>query len=123
MLKKLEYSLPVTMLSEAECKKIMMPLLKVGLLTLGMVVTFPRALVFGPKCFQGIAFPHLFTLQGLTHIYRLLTFGSSSGHLSGKLLWQSMEILKVEVGILGPFLSQSYECFGALAMDCWLKHT
>ena len=36
---------------------------------------------------------------------------------------QSMEILKVEVGIPGPVLSQSYERFGHLATDSWLKHT
>ena len=34
-----------------------------------------------------------------------------------------MEILKVEVGIPGPMLAQSFEHFGTLATDGWLKHT
>ena len=123
VLKKLEYSLPATTLTEAQCKQIMKPLLKVGLLALGVIVSFPRALVFGPEHFQGLAFPHLYTLQGLAHIYRLLKFGSSAEHMTSKLMRQSMEILKIEVGIPGPVLFQSYECFGHLATDSWLKHT
>ena len=34
-----------------------------------------------------------------------------------------MEILKVEVSIPGPMLAQSFEHFGTLATDGWLKHT
>ena len=90
----------------------MKPLLKVRLPASEVIASFPRELVFGPKHFQGLTFPHLYTLQGLAHIDRLLKFGSSAKHMTGKLMRQSMEILKVEVGIPGPVLSQMYEHFG-----------
>ena len=41
VLKRLEYSLPATTLTEAQCKQIMKPLLKVGLLASGVVASFP----------------------------------------------------------------------------------
>ena len=74
MLKKLEYSLPATTLTEAQCKQIMKPLLKVRLLALGVSASFPWALVFGPEHFQGLTFPPLCILYR-DWPDRLLKFG------------------------------------------------
>jgi hypothetical protein len=123
IIKKLEYPLPVMVFTEKQCTAILHPLLTLALQAMGIQGNFPRDLVHGPKKYQGLGIPNLYITQGIAHINWLLKYGTAEEHLTGKLIQQSMEAMKVEVRLPGPILSQSYDAFGQLATNCWLKHT
>ena len=104
-----------------ECKAIMRPLLQAALLASGIVRTIPRALVFGPKYYQGLAVSSLYTHQQVEYIERQLKFGQAKDNIMGKLLCQSLEATKLEVGCSGSLLSLSYMEYGGLATPTWIS--
>jgi hypothetical protein len=54
----------------------------------------------------------------------LLFFFKRQGNSpTGKLLRMSIEATKVEIGVGGSLFAQSFERFGSLAMECWVKLT
>jgi hypothetical protein len=65
IMKSIQYPLPATTFSLAECQAIMRPLLKVGLSASGVMSSMARAIVFGPLRYQGIAIPDLYVFQGV----------------------------------------------------------
>ena len=123
ILKTLQYPTPATTLSKAQCDSIMSPLLQAGLPCAGISRNFPRVLVYGPTKFQGLGVTSLYTTQGLEHIERLVKFGTSMKHLTGKILRHSLEALKMELGTNGSVFSLPYETWGPLATESWLKFT
>jgi hypothetical protein len=71
----------------------------------------PRAVVYAPMKFQGLAVPNLYVETGIQHVAILLqeTQGNSP---TGKLLRMSIEATKVEIGVGGSLFAQSFERFG-----------
>jgi hypothetical protein len=61
--KSLEYSLPVTSLSEAKCDAIMAPAIMAGLASSHICRNFPRALIYAPAANLGAGIPNIFTVQ------------------------------------------------------------
>ena len=100
----------------------MAPILMSGLNALGMQRHLPRAVVYAPLKYQGLAVPNLYVETGIQHISLVLqeTYRNS---LTGKLLCMSIEVAKVEVGVGGPLFMQPFERFGILATESWVKHT
>ena len=122
-LKSIQYPLPATTLTEERCASIMKPLLKVGLPSSGIVRTIPRALVFGPKYYQGLGCPCLFTHQQADHVERLMKYCMAEENMTGQLIRQSVEASKLEIGCTGPLMSQSFKQVGILATSTWVTKT
>ena len=121
IMKSIQYPLAATTLVEKECEAIMQPLLQAALLASGIVRTIPRALVFGPKYYQGLAVSSLYTHQQVEHIERMLKFGQAKDNITGKLLCQSLEATKLEVGCSGSLLLLSFMEYGGLATPTWIS--
>ena len=123
VLKSIQYSLPTTTLQYDQCRKIMSTLLKAALPGSGIIRTLPRDLVYGPLKYQGLAVPCLYTHQQVEHILRILKFCHASMHLTARLIRQSLEATKLEIGCKGPLLSRNFAEFGRLATPTWITHT
>ena len=72
LLKSLEYVLNTSTFTETECDWIIRPALEVLLQGSGFVKTFPRKVVFGPLCLQGLGIPHPYHTQGIFQVKKLL---------------------------------------------------
>jgi hypothetical protein len=72
--------------------------------------------------YQGLAVPNLYVESGIEHVALLLqeTHGLTQ---TGKLLIMSLEAMKVEIGVGGSVLTQSFSRYGSLATRSWVKHT
>jgi hypothetical protein len=84
ILKTLQYPLPATTLTRQQCDAIMVPILQGGLPASGIARTFPRAVVYAPICYQGLAtqYKGCITFSEIFVIVRILTTlrGSFYGH-------------------------------------------
>jgi hypothetical protein len=72
--------------------------------------------------YQGLAVPNLYVESGIEHVVLLLqeTHGLTQ---TGKLLILSLEAMKVEIGVGGSVLTQSFSRYGCLATRSWVKNT
>ena len=122
ILKTMSYPLPATTLTESQCDHIMAPILQACLPRSGIVRTFPRSLAYASHQHLGLDIPNLYWLQGYYHIDRLLRFANSS-HLTGRLLRQSCEFLRLELGCNGSLFAIPFTLFGHLPTESWLTHT
>jgi hypothetical protein len=122
VMKTLLYAAPAATITNGEASHIMAPIVMSGLNAMGMQRHMPRAVVYAPLKFQGMAVPNLYIETGIQHIAILLreTSGNSP---TGKLLRMSIEATKVEIGVGGSLFTQSFDRFGPLATECWVKHT
>ena len=50
----------------------MSPILNAALPKMGLNRNFLRAVVHSPKMFQGLAIPHIFTMQNIQHIVNII---------------------------------------------------
>ena len=123
IMRSIMYPLPATTMTEEQCEKIMGPMLKAGLSSAGVVRTLPRALVYGPKYYQGLGIPCLYTQQEVDHIERILKFCQAKSNLTGQLIRQSVEATKLEIGFPGSLFSQSFAEIGKLATATWATKT
>jgi hypothetical protein len=103
ILPTLQYPLLALSLSEEQCTHIMAPVVKAVLSVNGVASTFPRALVYGPRQWQGLALQNLYTIQGLKHVEALL---SPSTKLGTHLMRAAIESTIIEAGVPGPLLMQ-----------------
>jgi hypothetical protein len=123
-MKSIQYPLPATTFSPAECQAIMRPLLKVGLAASGVMSSMARAIVFGPLRYQGLAIPDLYVFQGVKHIEKIICYSLSKDNIStGSLIRASLEATKLELGLPGSVLSQDFSKHGCLATKTWCTHT
>ena len=65
VMKTIEYPLPALTLTEEESRRVMAPILEAGLRTSGICSRMARALVYGPKKFQGLGLKSLYVKQGI----------------------------------------------------------
>jgi hypothetical protein len=120
--KTLEYPLATTTLSKSQCDKLTSVIAQVALPRIGVIRSFPRALLHAPPKFAGLNIPNLYVEQGVSHILRLIRYSRSKNHSTGLLLRQTCEALKLELGTNGPLLSNSWS-LAVLATDGWIKST
>jgi hypothetical protein len=66
--------------------------------------------------------PNLYVETGIQHVSLLLQ-ETHSILMMGKLLRMSIEATKVEIGVGGSLFTQSFDQFGQLATDSWVKQT
>ena len=107
VMKTLLYAAPALMITSSDATYIMAPILKSGLNALGMQWQLPRAVVYAPLKYQGLAVPNLYVETGIQHVTLLLR-ETHSNSPTGKLLRMSIEATKVEIGIGGSLFQQSF---------------
>jgi hypothetical protein len=122
VLKMLLYAAPVLTITNKKATHIMAPILISGFNALGNQRHLPRAVVYAPLKYQGLAMPNLYVESGIQHMSLLLQ-ETHSNLMMGKLLRMSIEATKVEIGVGGSLFTQSFDRFGQLATDSWVKHT
>jgi hypothetical protein len=86
--KTIKYPMMTTSLSKAQCETVMRPFLNAGPSASGVACSMPRAVVWGPLRYQGLAICHLYTTQGVEHLLALLWHGTCPT-LTGQLLHTS----------------------------------
>ena len=121
IMKSLEYPLMATSLSKDQCDKIMKPIRAAILPVLGINRNLPLTIVHGPKLYQGLGIPDLWTVQGTLKLWLALQHGDAPT-ITGHQLRASMELHTIEIGLSGQLLQQDYKIFGHLATTSWLKH-
>ena len=110
-----------TSLSKSQCNTIMKPLLDASLGALGLNRKMTRAVVYGPKRYQGVGIPDLWTLQGILKLWLAIAHGDAPS-ITGCTLRSVLALHTIELGLPGTFFQQDYATFGHLATQSWLKH-
>ena len=121
IMKKLEYPLAALTLSEKECDKIMSPIIRNALPRTHYNRQFCRRTLFAPGSHLGLEFPNLYAIQITSHLEALLRHGPHNS-ITGKLIRESIEHCKVELGLPGSLFVQDYEKNGHYLTDCWIKN-
>ena len=122
IIRALEYPLVATTLTETETEKIFSPIRQAVLPQCGIVRTFPRSITHAPLKHQGLAINSLYTSQYVQHIMTLLKFGGTTT-VTGNLISQSLELMKLEIGISRPIQDITFHKIAHLATDTWTKST
>jgi hypothetical protein len=107
MRKTMDYPMAATQIEREEWDEIMTLINKVALPRSGLVRTFPHAILYGPKKFQGSGQQHPFYMQEILHIYELVKEINQSTQ-QGKQYCITLEQLKMETGFPGPFTQVPY---------------
>jgi len=113
LLPKLVYPLIVTTLLDKQCHSILKLVLQQGLPAMGVNRHLPRAVVHGPRIFQGLNIPNLYSKQMITHIQTIVKFGQHKSDPTGALLRACGELLRLELGVGGLIFQVSphfYPC-------------
>jgi hypothetical protein len=99
LLKKLEYVLPATNLTKAECDFITRPALNTCLSHSGVNRHISRNVVYGPLCIQGMAVPDLYHSQGSAKVAKILKFHADPSTPNYHFLQVSIQDQQVELGL------------------------
>jgi hypothetical protein len=120
IMKSIQYPLPATTCSAAECQAILMiPFLKVGLSASGVMSSMARAIVFGPLLrYQGLAIPDLYVSQGVQHhIEKIIRYYLSKDNITGRRIRTSLEATKLAGTGTSTMISIFHITFPT--MDTW----
>ena len=121
-MRTLAYPLPALNLSEPECIKIMKPVLDASLAKTRVSRHFPQSVIYGPKQEKGLGYSDLFLQQGLSHI-SIIQQHLNTKTITGSFLRNSIELMKIEIGLGYNLFSLDFEVYGTYATDCWIKST
>ena len=121
ILKTLEYPLMSTSLSTTQCDTIMKPILGAALPALGVNCHLSRTVVYGPRKYQGLGIPNLWTTQGILKLWLAIAHGDAYT-ITGCALRALLSLHILELGLPGSLFKQDLQKFGHLATSSWLKH-
>ena len=117
IIKTIQYPLLTMSLLERECNYIMAPILEKGLAASNICGKLDRRVVYGPRKFQGLAIPNLYTTQGITQLERLMLLGTDRS-ITSQLMMISLEQLKMELGIGGHIFHPENNIYFEYATEC-----
>ena len=122
-LKSIEYPLPALTLSEDECVQIMWPLLRSYLPKSGLNRHFPRDILYGQVDKHGIGLKNIYLTQGISHVIDIIHHLWHNS-LTGNLIVQSLEQLRMEVGVNGNLFEFNYDKYKAIILtESWVQFT
>ena len=121
IMRTLCYPLPALTLSHKECNRIMKPVLDASLAKTHVCRNFPHSVIYGPKSEKGLGITNLFLSQGLSHISYIQQYLADPDNITGSFLRNSIEALKVEIGVGLNLFTLNYERYKHIATDCWIK--
>lgn len=110
----------VTMLSKWQYKGIMAPIMTVGLNGLGSNWPLPQTLVHGTIEKQGLGLPHIYTLQGISHLEDVITHPALES-LTSRMHGANLEQLLVDIGLGTNRLLAPFKKFGYLTPSTWMS--
>jgi hypothetical protein len=113
----LRYPLPASTLTEQDGEQIMQTFYRHLLPNLGACRNFPTVFRHAPAALNGLALPHPYVEQGISHLCLVLTHGAIDTP-TGSLLRASLEQAQLEVGIGMAFLAAPFDQYGFLLTDC-----
>jgi hypothetical protein len=105
-----------TSLPKAQCKRIMKPIQAAVLPALGINRHLTLEAVYGPKRYQGVGIPVLWTIQAILKFWLALQHGDAPT-INGQQLLASMELHTIESRFPGQLFHQDYKIFGQLATN------
>ena len=123
IIRTLSYPLLALTLSESECNKIMKPILDASLAKTHVCRNFPHAVVYGPKSEKGLGFTNLYIQQGLSHINSIQQHAQDKDSITGSFIRNSIESLKIELGLGMNIFTLPYDEYHHMATDCWIKQS
>ena len=120
IMKKVEYPLTALTLAEKDCDKIMSPIIQNALPKTHYNRHFCRRTLFAPGSHLGLEFPNLYAIQIASYLEVLLRHGPRNS-ITGKLIRETIEHCKVELGLPGSLFQQDYKQNGHYLTNCWTK--
>ncbi len=117
-----EYPLPVTSFTKAQCHKLQTSYTGTFLTHMGLPCTTAQEIIFGPYRYGGFAFSELWVRQGVEHITYLIGHLCSSDSV-GNLLCININTLQLFLGFPYTPLSYSFSLVSAFLEPSWLTTT
>ena len=121
MRKTMDYPMAATQIKSKEWDDIMTLINRAALPRSGLVRTFPHAILYGPKKFQGSGQQHPFYMQELLHIYEFVKEINQYTQ-QGKQYCITLEQLKMETGFPGPFTQVPYTSMAPSTTTSMIKN-
>ena len=118
---QLKYPLPAIIQPETQGNKLMSSLYFKLLPKLGIERTLPKAHRHSSYRYGDLGLPNLFTEQAISKI-NMFMIHDGTDSMVDRHIKLSIEELQLELGTEVSFLSYSYQEYGPLATDCWMKH-
>ena len=97
------YSLPVTQFTDIQCANIQSPFINAIIAKMGFNWHFPRAVIFGPKRYQGKQLIDYALHQYISHLKRFVHY-RRQGKEIGNLMWIHMDQHQQVIGCRKHFL-------------------
>ena len=120
-LKSIEYGLPALTMTEGQCTKIMWPLLKGYLPKSGINHHFPRDVLYGQVDQFRVGLKNIYLTQCISHVVNIVHHCWHQS-ITGHLIQQSLELLRLELGITGNFLNFNYDVYKpVILMESWVQ--
>ncbi len=119
--KTLEYPLIAVTMTLTQWNRVISPALMDALPRANIDRHFPRSILHAPTRYQGLGLPHPWHMMQVEHLITLLEQTAHKSSLTGGLLIVSLEQLRLELGIEGPFFSRSYYDFKGIITPCWIS--
>lgn len=119
-LPKITYCLPLTTFSLNQCLKIQSPVFQATLPKLGLNRNFPRAVLYGPTRYGGLAFPNLYLEQGIEHIKWLISIFRYPRQITS-LMQIYLRYQQLEAGISEYILKSKHPL--TYLTTTWVTHT
>ncbi len=121
-MKSIEYPLPASTLSAEQLNKIMWPILRTYLPKSGVNRRIPRTVLYGPIHLQGLGLHNPYHTQGASHIVDLIE-NTWKGTITGNLILQSLQHLRIELGTNQNILESKIADFKPLLLtESWIRH-
>ena len=117
---QLRYPLPALCVSESQCFTLIKFLFQLLLPAMGVARTLPLPFRYGSAKYFGLGLPNLYLELTISKLNILLTHYHSHSLVS-KHINTSLQQLQLKNGTDTPFTSCSYDKYGLLATDGWLK--
>jgi len=117
---KLTYPLTSTTFTKDQCVEIPKPLLSAGLLAMGIMWNFPRAVICGPYMKQGMQFPNLHMEQTVQQIMTLLAHYNNTDDPIEAQINANCKSLRMEMGWMGNIFDILEAC-KILITKSWIK--
>jgi hypothetical protein len=119
--KSLGYRTIATCITEEEWEAILKPLEGTLLQKCGIALSFPRAVLYTSKQFQGLGAKHFWYLQELQHLETLCTETQNPSSPVGLLLSTNAEDLRLEAGCSGSFTDIPWDRQQDVITKFWLS--
>jgi len=123
ILRQVHYVLPATTLTQTQCDQVMAPCYRRGLPAVGIMCSFPRAILQAPYDYYGLGITNLYLEQGIQHILAILRYGPNNDDSTGKLIRLGLETLHLELGLNGHLLSLDWPTLHHMTTPTWITHT